>query len=262
MDKYKKSKPKPKEFECQFCYKKFIKTEFWKRDVIVYINYLKLLEIDKANQLCHDCLVHMITDLKMEIDSRNARQKRIDDKGKKLLSEQKYYDEIVAKAHKENRHLIIELDTNLDVYEDMMKLFIKTKPHRCNNIVRIERNINPYLERKFLSKSVNLEPEYMFHGSRNENYNPILKGGFDINKSKNGLLGYGIYVARSASMSSGYTHNIDTEIGKLQNMLICRVAYDEKNDEISGSGNTSSSFYCITDDERVYPEFIVYYTLE
>jgi hypothetical protein len=247
-------------FDCQFCCNTFIKTALWKSDVIVYINYLKFFEIDKANQLCHTCLGQMIIDLKLEFDSRSARQKKIDKRGQEIISQQKYFDETVAKAHKENRQIIVELDKNMDVFDDMMKLFLKNKPYRCNSIVRIERNINPDLERKFLAKSINLDTQYLFHGSRNENYDLILKYGFDIEKSKNGLMGYGIYVAVTASMSSGYTHDIDTEIGKLQNMLICRTAYDPKRDDENTASTTK--FYCIKDEERLYPEFIIYYTLK
>lgn len=251
---------KPQLFDCQFCCNKFLKTALWKSDVIVYINYLKFFGVDKANQLCQPCLGQMIADLKLEFDSRAARQKKIEKKGEANISQQKYYNEMVAKAHKENRHIIFELNKDMDVFDDMMKLFLKNPPYRFNSIVRIERNINPELERKFLAKSINLETEYLFHGSRNENYDLILKDGFDIKKSRNGLMGYGIYVAFTATMSSGYTHDIDTEIGKLQNMLICRVAYDPKADDENNS--SMSKFYCIKDEDRVYPEFIIYYTLE
>ena len=121
-------------------------------------------------------------------------------------------------------------------------------------IIRIEKNINPELYQKHLIQlyKSNKSKEYLFHGSNNDNYNNILKNGFDISKAKSsGLLGAGIYFAKYLTYSNSYTNPLKTEIGDLKNVLLCSVAFNEfKN---------SGDIFAVFDQNDGYPEFIIYY---
>jgi hypothetical protein len=226
---------------------------------ISYVNNLKKLRETKGNLLCLKCMIPLNEDLLMEIKTRKEHDNAYNKQMQVLLQKQEFYDDIVKNAFDINKHVIINVMPSSDMYMKVKKLFDKNPP-QYRKIVRIERNINPTLERKFLKYADKLQTEYTFHGSRNnENYDLILKNGFDIKKSLNGLMGIGIYVAKYASMSCGYTHNIGTEIGVMKNMLMCRTLYDKSKDGINNFSGTD--FYCIRNDERVYPEFIIYYTI-
>jgi hypothetical protein len=229
----------------------------WKNIALSYINNLKYLGQSKGKLLCLKCMILLNDDLLMEIKTKKDREEL--QKLSIQLRKQDFNNDMVEDVYKLNKHVIVEIMSNSDIYKKIKELFDKNPPS-YEKIVRIERNINPILENKFIKHTTKLNTEYTFHGSKNnENYDLILKNGFDISKSLNGLMGLGIYVAKDALMSCGYTHSISTEIGVIKNMLVCRTLYDKSED--GKSTNSYTDFYCIRDEDRVYPEFIIYYTV-
>ena len=132
------------------------------------------------------------------------------------------------------------------------------------NIVRIEKNYNPDLFSEYTGQKVG-EERLMFHGSANGNYIKILTCGFDLSKSRNGLLGHGVYFAQNASYSHGFTRSLivkdavdetmqEDEVNPYQvyNMLLCRVSV--------GAARHGDSILCVPNDRHCYPEYIIYYT--
>jgi hypothetical protein len=232
----------------------------WKNVVVSYVNNLKYLGESKGKLLCFKCMELLNDDLSIEVKTRKDRENIQNNFLITQLKKQEFYDDMVKNAYEMNKHIIVEVIPTSNIYNKVKKLF-DNNPPQYERIVRIERNINPNLEKKFLKYTDILETEYTFHGSKNnENYDLILKNGFDISKSHNGLMGFGIYVAKNALMSCGYTHVINTEIGVIKNMLMCRTLYDKSIDGVNYLSN--SKFYCIRDNDRVYPEFIIYYTVK
>ena len=156
-------------------------------------------------------------------------------------------------------------------------------------ILRIEKNINPELFRKYIltktrlmgtadvALSVTTAPpfkygshfeNYMFHGSSDEACNNILDDGFDLKHANiNGSLGAGIYFAINASYSSAFARQLKTDVGYIKYMLICRVLLGKSGSAMSGQTTapsgchsaTCSDIFAVYDNYQAYPEYIVYY---
>ena len=123
----------------------------------------------------------------------------------------------------------------------------------CNKIIRIERINNPKLLQEFEKASSGLKPAYFFHGSNNSNYVSIANNGFDIGRSRDGLLGVGIYFAVDAQLSSQFTTGVREHRGEcIYNMLYCKVA-------VAPEDGYECDMRCIRNDRRAYPEYIIYY---
>jgi hypothetical protein len=129
------------------------------------------------------------------------------------------------------------------------------------NIIRIEKNYNPILFNEYQMHVDKSREKLLFHGSANINYINILTSGFDINKSKAGSLGYGVYFAEDPNYSHSYTSSItlllDSNSKKIRNMLLCRVSLHKASSMLVGSHN----IWCVHHDRHCYPEYIVYYDL-
>jgi hypothetical protein len=134
-------------------------------------------------------------------------------------------------------------------YDKLSKLFYQTMT--CN-IIRIEKNNNHVLYKRHLAMCQNDQIKYLFHGSNNDNYIKIMTNGFDINLSKNGLLGKGIYFSDTAVYSHDYTNGLDLRGTIVANMLICRVYLRD---------DTKHGFtiHCVQHQDLGYPEYVIYY---
>lgn len=125
-------------------------------------------------------------------------------------------------------------------------------------IYRIEKNNNPKLYEEFTRATVGAETRLMFHGSRNDNYIKILTDGFDINKSRDGLLGVGVYFAGGPHYSYSFTSPLrvvdssGASVANILNMLVCRVA-------ITSGTRHGGGILCVPSDRHCYPEYIVYF---
>jgi len=146
-------------------------------------------------------------------------------------------------------------------------------------IQRISRNQNKqlwmwyWLKRNEIAKKNNNAPneQLVFHGSRNDAYDIILKSGFDHRVANmGGAIGAGVYFGVNSSVSSGY---IPGKSG-WKKMLYCRLTLgamgqgqaglrrppEKGNGELYDSVGIAGSMYVIFDNHQAFPEYVVYYT--
>jgi hypothetical protein len=177
---------------------------------------------------CRRCLDSMTNDITNELDAVQSR----------------------AVTQTDTLFQIVSPDSG--AYEMTRERFNKSMNYR---VIRIERINNPTLRDQFDNHcKTNGIYRWLFHGSNNDNYVSIAKGGFDIKRSKNGLLGIGVYFAENASYSNNYINSLITETDNdpIMNMLLCRVC-------LTSDDRTNNDIHCIIDDRRAYPEYIIYY---
>jgi len=146
-------------------------------------------------------------------------------------------------------------------------------------VVRLERNQNKtlwmwyYLRRKMVGSANKADPneEFLYHGSRNDAYDAILKEGLDIRVANlGGAIGAGVYFATSSATSSGYVSS--TAWNGVKKMLYCRVILGKvgpgkhglrRPPEISKGKLYDSvgnqTMYVIFDNYQSYPEYIIHY---
>jgi len=151
------------------------------------------------------------------------------------------------------------------------------------HITRIERIQNKnlwlwfYLKRKELeaknSSTKGANEKHVFHGSRANAYDIILKEGFDHRVAHmGGAFGAGIYFAESSQTSSGYV-----AAASHRKMLFCRVLVGDLGPGKSGlrrppekktffgksvlydSVGTENSVYVVFDNNQCYPEYVIHY---
>ncbi len=161
------------------------------------------------------------------------------------------------------------LSSNQEKYQEIAKRFKETLSY---TIIRIERNMNPILKRKFDQCSQQLSCQnikYLFHGSSNQAYDNILNTGFDCQyASPSGLLGKGIYFAEDASYSHIYGRITNTNIGQINHLLYCPVNLGRTCQGHTGLIECPNGFDAVHSDHRTYavfanyqglPEYIIYY---
>lgn len=160
-------------------------------------------------------------------------------------------DAVQSRAIAQTDTLFQVVSPNSDAYKTIRERFNTSVNYR---VIRIERIINPTLRDQFNNHCTNGTYQWLFHGSDNDNYISIVKGGFDIKRSKNGSLGYGVYFAKNASYSNNYTNSLATETDNdsIRNILLCRVC-------LTSDDRSNTEIHCIIDDRRAYPEYIIYY---
>lgn len=147
------------------------------------------------------------------------------------------------------------LDPTSKEYQTIADRFQRTMSHRIFRIEQIHNKdlLNQYSVAKAGVGSGAGSEDMYFHGSNNNNYVNIATKGFDITRSKNGLLGVGVYFAVNASYSNQYTDSLELPGSNVvKNMLMCRV-YKVPSDQ------TGTDIICIKDDRRAYPMYIIYY---
>jgi hypothetical protein len=153
------------------------------------------------------------------------------------------------------------------------------------NISRIERVQNKNLWLWFYLKKNELEAKnagskganekFVFHGSRANAYEIILKEGFDVRVANmSGAYGAGIYFAHASATSSGYV----AASGGHRKMLFCRVLVGdigpgaaglrrppEKKSFFGGktilydSVGNEGNVYVVFDNYQCYPEYVLHY---
>lgn len=177
---------------------------------------------------------------------------------------------------------------------NVYNVFVRT----CNNktITRIERVQNKalwtwfYLKKQFMSKKTGgCNERLLFHGSKTNAYDIILRDGFDHRVADlGGMLGAGIYFAENSSYSVNYIPNVNNvnnnNYGKKKNnrfiqqntkrMMYCRVLLgsvgrgangirrppnkpysEELYDSVSNNGN----IFAVFDNHQAYPEYIIHF---
>jgi hypothetical protein len=208
---------------------------------------------------CKNCYNMIIKELENEYQSKINHNSLIDDR----LNEKK-------ESKKINRYSI--LDEESPEYLKIKERFNETLSYP---IIRIERNNNPKLEKKFQERSKKLHCQnikYLFHGSNNKAYDNILEKGFDLEyASPNGLLGKGIYYAHDANYSHNYGRLTKTNIGKINHLLYCKVNLGKTRQGTTGlleapigydAVHSTNNTYCVFDNYQGIPEYIIYYMVE
>lgn len=195
-------------------------------------------------------------------------------------------------------HLTFEVPQHSSEFKRIAKEFKKGMPQA--KIDRIERNQNRtlwykknshfrdfffltslldrtfyFLKNQLISNKNNYygNEQFLFHGSRTDAYEVIMKEGFDHRVANlNGAIGAGIYFATSSSTSSGYTNS--SRWNNTRRMLYCRVTLGnvgpgsaglrrppaipgKKGSLYDSVGN--ATMYVIFDNEQAYPEYCIYY---
>ncbi|XP_028392657.1 protein mono-ADP-ribosyltransferase PARP14-like [Dendronephthya gigantea] len=170
-----------------------------------------------------------------------------------------------------------------DEYKKVYDLFDKTAANQ--NIVQIDRIQNPSLYKLYFIKKRSLDEKngsnemLLFHGTKGDKLNEINESGLNRNYAGiNGTaFGKGVYFARDASMSSGYTQPDQTSGKKY--MYLARVAVGQftKGEQSllvpppkAGKGNesydsvvnevTNPTIYVMFYDNQYYPEYLITFT--
>jgi len=145
------------------------------------------------------------------------------------------------------------------------------------NITRIQRNQNRtlwmwyWLKRNEIAKKNNRGPNerLVWHGSRNNAYDTIIKEGFDIRVANmSGAIGVGVYFASSSSTSSGYV----VGGGGTKKMIYSRVVLGEMGQGQQGLRRPpekrhgvlydsvgNNTMYVVFDNHQAFPEYVIYY---
>lgn len=256
---------------CSNCQQKFASS---RKHLVQYRKFMKLYSkatsIDYTGQeLCLECIQFNLNEL----------AELLNDQGETNLAEESTTSNSVGIAE----FKFTEVQNN-----EILQRITESLPEF--KVIRIEQMHNSYLLKKYLERKRDLfnvsdhvppsmkfneqspyGENYMFHGSSNEAYDNILKSGFDISFSKaTGLLGQGIYFAANASYSNSYSAKLDTTIGRVGIMLLCRVMLGKTvkgstglteppkgANSVSGYSNT----YAVFNNFQAYPEYIIYFEL-
>jgi len=134
------------------------------------------------------------------------------------------------------------------------------------------------------NKNVGANEKYVFHGSRNDAYNIILKEGFDHRVANmGGAIGAGVYFAHSSATSQSYVGNS----GSYKKMLFCFVAAGDigpgahglrrppakhkhggapkfggavvGSEELYDSVGNEGGVYVVFDNYQAYPSYVIHY---
>jgi len=159
---------------------------------------------------------------------------------------------------------------------------VQTEYHKGmpgGTIVRLERVQNKtlwtwyYLRKKAVSLKNNGNPneKKLYHGSRNDAYDIILKDGLDHRVANlGGAIGAGIYFGVSSGTSSGYV----VQHGKKTNkMLYCRVTLgsvgpgqhglrrppEKKKGILHDSVGDHHTMFVVFDNHQAYPEYVIHF---
>lgn len=141
------------------------------------------------------------------------------------------------KAPRETMSSTRYVEMSEKLYDEISARVRATYPNSC--IVWIEENINPLLRAQYkarrdeIAKRVPGSKEVQFfHGTREENINSILAGGFDATLNKTSAYGKGTYFARDAQYSWSYMHPGKEQISY---MFLCDVVLGKQH---LGQANT------------------------
>jgi len=173
---------------------------------------------------------------------------------------------------------IFDVKRGTDEWKRIESSFVKSLGNQTQ-VTKIERNQNRtlwtfyFLRRSQIATKNQHDPneQFLYHGSRTNAYESILKDGFDHRVADmNGAIGAGVYFATHASTSSGYV------AGTKKRMLYCRVALGsigpgqsglrrppDRGDgtpyHCVGQVHGGNGMYVIFDNYQSYPEYIVTY---
>ena len=114
------------------------------------------------------------------------------------------------------------IDLSDPIYSQIEASVLKTYTKAC--IVWMEKNENKVLEQEYLLYALQfVEPNVkrLFHGTKEENMNSILRSGFNPALRKVCACGYGVYFSTRAEYSRHYSKTRSNQ--DLAYMLVCDV---------------------------------------
>ncbi|KAL6054439.1 Poly (ADP-ribose) polymerase [Balamuthia mandrillaris] len=180
---------------------------------------------------------------------------------------------------------VFDVKRNSEEWNRVASHFTNTLTGMSATVTRIERNQNRtqwtfyYLRRQqvALKNKHNPNEKMVFHGSRANAYEIILKDGFDHRVAHmGGAIGAGVYFATHSSTSTGYVSGTTSK--GLKKMLYCRVtlgsvgqgqsglrrppAKDSKGQVLHdsvGSVSNGNGMYVVFDNHQAYPEYTIFY---
>lgn len=111
-------------------------------------------------------------------------------------------------------------------FDEICGYITASYPNSC--VLWIDKVVNNELIHRYeqykldlIEKRGKAKETRVFHGTREENINSIVNGGFDPSKNKRSALGKGSYFAVSASYSKDYS---DESHDGLSHMFVCKLA--------------------------------------
>ena len=226
-----------------------------------------------------------------------AEQEKISDRERQIHTAVGGGEEFKPPAHWRQQPEEVMLDVvrrNSKEWNDEVESFCKTL--RGATVVRLERIQNKWLwerycfakKRMLRTNMGHVNEKHLFHGTRSTQPEKIFKSekGVDFRFSGEGLWGTGSYFAVNASYSDAYAYSTPGGINEKQ-MFICKVltgdSYnagtntdrtlrqppvksghgEEEKRYDSVKGYTNGSYvYVVYDHEKVYPAYLVTYTLD
>eukprot|EP01084_Bolivina_argentea_P076814 139258_1 len=175
----------------------------------------------------------------------------------------------IFKSTNNYNHVLIKL-----FHPDISTLFYKTVDKNKWKIIKIENVENNYLWNRFCNAKKKMDSrsneKHLFHGTRGGQHtmNKIINEGFKSNFTKVAYYGEGSYLARDASYSIGYSHNING----VYKMFMCKVICGKSclgkssiklhNWPVCDSlvdNMYNPSIYVIREDERIYPMCVIHF---
>jgi hypothetical protein len=200
----------------------------------------QIAQWESLSQSCQKCMESMINDLVME---QGTKDKDIE-------------------LYKTGGYSVVKLLPELSTYRRIEQHFLKTCATNKTIVLRIDRNVNPQLEKAYQNlknNNPNAKTIYLFHGTKHINYTKILAEGFKMEYANNGCSGVGIYAAINSSYSiSGYAETVALENHETNHhgrMFYCRCL-------VTDMCAKTESYYCFYNDRQIIPEYIIYYKYE
>jgi len=216
-------------------------------------------------------------ELRTDYDSEMARVLREKEDLERRLNETRYNNDIIypdywSPQYSENQVFYVANGT--DEWYRVSNAFYRTMRNRA--ITRIDRIQNKplwnfyYLKKRTMDNRYGSNERNLFHGSKTNAYDLIIRDGFDHRVSNlNGALGAGIYFALEANTSNTYVTG-----GGSKRMLYCRVLVGESgqgqnglrrpptkpgSNELYDSVNRGGTIFALFDNHQAYPEYIIYF---
>jgi len=224
--------------------------------------------------------MNMIKDeVRTDYDSEMSRVLREKEELERKLDNLKYrnngnivYPNYWALQYEDNTYYLFNVPQYTNEWYTVSAAFQRSMR---NQISKIERIQNKALWNFFSMKKNTMDSKsgsnerYLFHGSKTNAYDLIIRDGFDHRVSNlNGALGAGIYFAAEASTSSSFVK------GYNKRMLYCRVLLGScgpgsnglrrppnkpGSNELYDSVHQTNTIFALFDNTQAYPEYVIYY---
>jgi len=218
-------------------------------------------------------------EIKTDYDEEMAKVLREKEELERRLNQMQFSEDTVVRAPdywspQYNDYQIFQIQKNGSEWRSVTSAFSRSM---SNQIIRIDRVQNKplwsfyNLKKQVMDRNNGANEQHLFHGSKTNAYDLIVRDGFDHRVSNmTGMLGAGIYFATEANTSNSYVTRNNTN----KRMLYCRVLVGSSGRGSSGlrrppnkpnsndlydSVHRNYSIYALFDNHQAYPEYIINY---